>query len=173
MSGLAVGMDSRREGFGSMPLGNAWSFPSTKLTYDQTLAAMKSLAEEIAAITGNLHEWGHPIDLNLTAEPEYFKAAGELSRNMAEPIPPLCTIVTASPFDAAMHDAYGKLHRVNCFQALGPLFMRNDLAHYLGPEFQRREARPLHSSAARPAACLSITRWARRTRSRMPMSNRK
>jgi L-alanine-DL-glutamate epimerase-like enolase superfamily enzyme len=55
---------------------------------------------------------------------------------MAEPIPPLCTIVTASPFDAAMHDAYGKLHRQNCFQTLGPLFMRYDLAHYLGPEFK-------------------------------------
>jgi L-alanine-DL-glutamate epimerase-like enolase superfamily enzyme len=124
------------EGFGSMPLGNAWSFPSTKLTYAQTLAAMKSLAERIAVITGNLHEWGHPIDLNLMAEPEYFKAADEISKGMAEPIPPLCTIVTASPFDAAMHDAYGKLHRVNSFQTLGPLFMRNDLAHYLGPEFK-------------------------------------
>ncbi len=122
------------EGFGSMPLGNAWSFPSTKLTYAQTLAAMRSLAEKIAVITGNLHEWGHPIDLNLMAEPEYFKAAAELSQGMAEPIPPLCTIVTASPFDAAMHDAYGKLHRINSFQTLGPLFMRNDLAHYLGPE---------------------------------------
>jgi L-alanine-DL-glutamate epimerase-like enolase superfamily enzyme len=124
------------EGFGSMPLGNVWSFPSKQLTYDQTLAAMKSLAAKIASITEKLGEWGHPIDLNLTAEPEYFKAAAEVSQAMAEPIPPLCTIVTASPFDAAMHDAYGKLHRVNCFQALGPLFMRNDLAHYLGPEFK-------------------------------------
>jgi L-alanine-DL-glutamate epimerase-like enolase superfamily enzyme len=124
------------EGFGSMPLGNVWSFPSKQLTYDQTLAAMKNLAAKIASITEKLGEWGHPIDLNLTAEPEYFKAAVEVSQGMAEPIPPLCTIVTASPFDAAMHDAYGKLHRVNCFQALGPLFMRNDLAHYLGPEFK-------------------------------------
>jgi L-alanine-DL-glutamate epimerase-like enolase superfamily enzyme len=124
------------EGFGSMPLGNAWSFPSTKLTFDQTLAAMKSLAEKIAVVTGKLNEWGHPIDLNVTAEPEYFKAAEELSRDMAEPIPPLCTIVTASPFDAAMHDAYGKLHRQNSFLTLGPLFMRYDLAHYLGPEFK-------------------------------------
>jgi len=124
------------EGFGSMPLGNVWSFPSKQLSYDQTLAAMKGLAAKIAAITEKLGEWGHPIDLFLTAEPEYFKAAAEVSQGMAEPIPPLCTIVTASPFDAAMHDAYGKLHRVNCFQALGPLFMRNDLAHYLGPEFK-------------------------------------
>jgi len=122
------------EGFGSMPLGNVWSFPSKQLTYNQTLAAMKSLAERISAITGSLAEWGHPIDLYLMAEPEYFKAAAELSKGMAEPIPPLCTIVASSPFDAAMHDAYGKLRRINSFQTLGPLFMRNDLAHYLGPE---------------------------------------
>ncbi len=119
-----------------MPLGNVWSFPSKQLTYDQTLAAMKDLAARIAAITEKLGEWGHPIDLHLTAEPENFKAAVEVSRGMAEPVPPLCTIVTASPFDAAMHDAYGKLHHVNSFQTLGPLFMRNDLAHYLGPEFR-------------------------------------
>ena len=28
-------------GFGSMPLGNVWSFPSRVLSYDATLAAMK------------------------------------------------------------------------------------------------------------------------------------
>ena len=55
---------------------------------------------------------------------------------LAEPIPPLCTLVTASPFDAAVHDAYGKLHRRNCFQTLGPEFLKNDLSHYLGPEFR-------------------------------------
>jgi L-alanine-DL-glutamate epimerase-like enolase superfamily enzyme len=44
--------------------------------------------------------------------------------------------VTASPFDAAVHDAYGKLHGRNCFQTLGPEFLKNDLSHYLGPEFR-------------------------------------
>ncbi len=41
----------RARGFGSMPLGNIWSFPSKKLGYDQTLAAMKPLIERIADIT--------------------------------------------------------------------------------------------------------------------------
>ena len=35
-------------GSGSMPLGNVWSFPSRRLSYDQTLAAMKTLGERIA-----------------------------------------------------------------------------------------------------------------------------
>ena len=38
-------------GFGSMPLGNVWAFPSRKLTYDQTLAAMQALVPRIADIT--------------------------------------------------------------------------------------------------------------------------
>src|SRR5437762_6517300 len=39
------------QGFGSMPLGNAWSFPSPTMSYDSTLNAMKALAERISTIT--------------------------------------------------------------------------------------------------------------------------
>src|SRR5580704_8814479 len=123
-------------GTGSMSMGNVWSFPSKKLTYAQTLGAMKDLAERISKMTAAHREWGHPIDLNLTLAPQYSEAAAEVSKTLAEPIPPLCTLVTASPFDAAVHDAYGKLHGRNCFQTLGPEFLKNDLSHYLGEEFR-------------------------------------
>ena len=43
-------------GLGSMSMGNVWSFPSRELSYDQTLGAMKSLAERIARITGDYHD---------------------------------------------------------------------------------------------------------------------
>ncbi len=123
-------------GFGSMSMGNVWSFPSKKLTYAQTLGAMKDLAERISKLTAAHRDWGHPIDHNIALAPQYSEAAAEISKGLAEPIPPLCTIVTASPFDAAIHDAYGKLHGRNCFQTLGPEFLKNDLSHYLGPEFR-------------------------------------
>src|SRR5579863_8173903 len=51
--------------FGSMSMGNVWSFPSKKLTYTETLAAMKDLAERISKLTASHREWGHPIDLNI------------------------------------------------------------------------------------------------------------
>src|SRR5262249_49112940 len=38
-------------GRGSMPLGNVWSFPSRRLSYDETLAAMKELAGRVARLT--------------------------------------------------------------------------------------------------------------------------
>src|ERR1039458_5756620 len=38
-------------GFGSMPLGNVWSFPSAVLSFDETLDAMKRLALHLARVT--------------------------------------------------------------------------------------------------------------------------
>ncbi|MGH9649704.1 MAG: hypothetical protein ACRD3I_04450, partial [Terriglobales bacterium] len=126
------------EGFGSMPLGNVWSFPSRVLSYDATLGAMKLLAARIANLTVNYKESGHPLDINTALEPAYLAAAGEVSKklNLAEPIPKLCTLVTASPFDAAIHDAYGKAHGLNCYHTYGREFMTRDLAHFLTPEFK-------------------------------------
>jgi L-alanine-DL-glutamate epimerase-like enolase superfamily enzyme len=125
-------------GFGSMPLGNVWSFPSKVLTYDDTLKAMKVLAERVAKITAGCQETGHPVDLNHVLEPEYLKAAAEVTGQLrlAEPIPKLCTLVTASPFDAAVHDAFGKLLKRSTYRTYGRDLMNYDLSHYLTPEFK-------------------------------------
>jgi len=124
-------------GFGSMPLGNIWAWPS-KLPYETTLGAMKELAARIARITGEADVSGHPVDINTALEPEYLKAAAEVARDLKlpEPVPKLATLVTASPFDAAIHDAYGKLHGLSCYRTYGPAFMEHDLARYLLPEFK-------------------------------------
>jgi L-alanine-DL-glutamate epimerase-like enolase superfamily enzyme len=126
------------KGFGSMPLANTWAFPSRKVPFDTTLGAMKALAARISSLTGSYKEYGHPIDLNWALEPMYLQAAEGISQEMllAEPIPKLCTLVTASAFDAAVHDAFGKLHGVNCYHTYGPEFMTYDLSHYVGPEYK-------------------------------------
>src|SRR5262249_45401230 len=125
-------------GFGSMPLGNVWSFPSRALSYDQTLDAMKRLVERIAQVTRECKETGHPIDLTVGMEPAYLDATDELtaSLKLPEKIPVLCTLVCASAFDAALHDGYGKVPRLNCYHTYGPDFVRHDLGHYLGAEFK-------------------------------------
>jgi L-alanine-DL-glutamate epimerase-like enolase superfamily enzyme len=125
-------------GFGSMPLGNVWSFPSRVLTYDDTLTAMKALVERIARILEDYQGPDHPIDVAHTLEPAYLRAAADVSRerNLAEPIPTLCALVCASPFDAALHDAFGKIHGVSCYDTYGPDFIVHDLGHYLAPEFK-------------------------------------
>ena len=125
-------------GFAAMPLGNAWSFPAPDIPYETTLAAMQSLARKIARITLSFTDYAHPLDINKKLEPEYLKAAVETAREMKlpRPIPKLCTLVTASPVDAALHDAFGKLHGRNSFTVCGKDFVRHDLSHYLNAEFR-------------------------------------
>jgi L-alanine-DL-glutamate epimerase-like enolase superfamily enzyme len=126
------------EGFASMPMGNVWSFPAPGVPYETTLQAMKTLAERVAGITRSFREYAHPLDVNHHLEPEYLKAAADVSRdqNLAQPIPKLCTLVTASPIDAALHDGFGKLHGRNSFSVSGKEFVRHDLSHYLNAEFR-------------------------------------
>ncbi len=126
------------KGFGSMPLGNVWSFPSKTLTYDETLNAMKQHATRMQAIIQGYKEFGHPVDHGVALEPVFLKAALEVNQQLTlkEPIPKLCTLVTASPFDAAIHDAFGKLYGLSCYKTYGSDFMTKDLSHYLGPKFK-------------------------------------
>jgi L-alanine-DL-glutamate epimerase-like enolase superfamily enzyme len=125
-------------GFGSMSLGNVWSFPSRVHTYDETLAAMKSLAEDVARITTSCTETGHPIDLTHALENAYRQASAEVSAklNLKEPIPWLAALVVASPFDAALHDGFGKAHGLNAYHTYGLDFLSHDLGHYLGAEYR-------------------------------------
>lgn len=135
---LANGQSAK--GFGSMTMGNIWSFPSRTMTYDQTLGAMKLLAGKINQQTIGYRTYGHPIDINCALEPYYLNAAEDVSQelHLTEPVPKLCTLVTASPFDAALHDAFGKIHGRNVYQAYGPDLLPNDLSKYLGKEYSGR-----------------------------------
>jgi L-alanine-DL-glutamate epimerase-like enolase superfamily enzyme len=108
------------------------------MSYDKTLGAMKALAERVRNITADFKEAGHPIDINAAVESEYLKAAAEVSHRLQleEPIPKLCMLVTASAFDAALHDAFGKVHGLSSYRTYGRDFMAHGLSHYLGPEFK-------------------------------------
>jgi L-alanine-DL-glutamate epimerase-like enolase superfamily enzyme len=125
-------------GFGSMPMGNMWAFPAKTLSYDATLDAMKALASRIARIAVDARETGHPLDLAYVLEPAYLKAAMEVARErgLKEPIPKLCTLVVASPFDAAIHDAFGRVHGRNVYSTYDPNLLPNDLSRYLGQDFR-------------------------------------
>jgi L-alanine-DL-glutamate epimerase-like enolase superfamily enzyme len=124
-------------GSGSMPLAQTWAFPSRKMPADQTLAAMERLGERIAAWLRSATACAHPVELSHEFEPEYLKLADAASRELAliEPIPKLCTLVVASPFDAALHDAYGKVHGRHVYDCYGPEWMNADLARYLDSQF--------------------------------------
>ena len=131
------GAGTSATGAGSMPLGNVWAFPSRTLTYDQTLGAMRFLASRVAADYRGCGLSGHPIDITHRLEPELLLAGADFTalHQWTEPVPKLAVLVVASAFDAALHDAYGKLHGLNCYRTYTREFLPNDLGHYLGTEF--------------------------------------
>ena len=123
------------EGKGSMPLGNVWAFPPRYAPFDESLAAMKKLAELAVKATQDCTLCAHPLELSEVLEPEFLRIADALSDTMqlASPIPKLCTVVTTSPIDAAIHDGFGKANGINSYNGLGEDFIEADLSHFLVP----------------------------------------
>jgi len=123
---------------GSMPLGNTWAFPSAQEPPDRTLLAMRTLAERIASRMVELGDWGHPVELAHRWEPVWEELAAEVSHELElkEPLPKLAVLVVASAFDAALLDAYGKLHGLNTFRCLGEQWFSEDLSVLLDERFR-------------------------------------
>jgi L-alanine-DL-glutamate epimerase-like enolase superfamily enzyme len=124
-------------GSGSMPLGNVWAFPSKRVPAADTERAMVRLAEAIGSAWPDVDTCAHPVELAHQFEPEALRMAGELGRalGLAEPIPPLATLVAASPFDAAIHDAYGRVHGRHVYECYSEAWLEPDLSAYLDAGF--------------------------------------
>ena len=156
-------------GFGSMTLGNAWAFPAAP--QDAGLGAMSALAEELARADRGVRRAG-PSDRSvpraragrICARPRDVSRA----RALAVPIPKLCTLVVASAFDAAIHDAYGKAFGVSCYETYGSAFMSRDLSHDLGPAFKGEYLDRYVPSKPQRHACRCFIQSARAIRSRRP-----
>jgi L-alanine-DL-glutamate epimerase-like enolase superfamily enzyme len=124
-------------GFGSMPVGNVWAWPSDAVSPAETAATMEDLAERIVRLTDGFDEFGHPIDIiyHISAEYDHLAQMVRRERRLAEAPPPLAQLVAASPLDAALHDAYGRINGTNSFRTLSAQFMNHDLGYYLEDQF--------------------------------------
>jgi L-alanine-DL-glutamate epimerase-like enolase superfamily enzyme len=127
----------RGRGFGSMPMGNVWAWPSNVVTPPQSLEAMLAFVERFTGVVRDYRGIGHPLDITRELAAEHGRVAADAVKELglAEAMPPLAELVAASPFEAAIHDAYGKTLGANSYNLLGPEFVHHDLAHYLTPEF--------------------------------------
>ncbi len=124
-------------GVGSMPMGNAWAWPTQAASNDQTLQAMVQLGEAMAAAAESCAEVGHPLDITQALATGRKVAANRIVTELgiAEPMPELAQLVAASPLEAAIHDAYGVALEQNSYDVLGAQFANRDLAAYLTDEF--------------------------------------
>ena len=126
--------DGRRgSGHGSMPVGNAWGWPSAVESVDRTLDAMIRLGNRVATAAGQLKHYGHPIELVHDLSHDYTNLSLQVEEQMQleESIPRLAQLVSASPIDAAINDAYGDALEANSYNLLSSEFMNRDLGHFL------------------------------------------
>lgn len=127
-------------GCGSMTMGNAWAWISPNLTNDQTLDCMVTFGTKITEAANSYTEIGHPMDLCRGISDFYAPTADSVMREKGlaevEAFPKLAQLVAASPLEAAIFDAYGKVHGADVCALLGPDFMNYDLAHYLNDDFR-------------------------------------
>ncbi|QDU36556.1 hypothetical protein Mal4_08430 [Maioricimonas rarisocia] len=125
-------------GVGSMPIGNIWAWPSQSVTAEQAEKAMMNFAERVVRLTDGFDEFGHAIDIVYHVSAEYFHQGKVVSERLGldEPMPELAQLVAASPLDAAIHDAYGRVNDINSYNALSEEFMNHDLSEYLDEQFE-------------------------------------
>ncbi len=125
-------------GWGAMPLGNAWAWPSSVMDNDATLAAMRALAKEVVLKVGRERPNGHPLVLCHQLSQSYAAIASDLERQFEwpEPMPRLAQLVATSPLEAALFDAHGKLHEANSYDLLTTEDVGCDLASFLNEDFR-------------------------------------
>ncbi|MBX3414339.1 MAG: mandelate racemase/muconate lactonizing enzyme family protein [Pirellulales bacterium] len=127
----------RATGFGSMPMGNVWAWPSAQVAGDATLAAMIELAEQHTQAAAQYRDVGHPLEITHELAESLADRAQDIARraNLAEPMPRLAQLVAASPLEAALHDAYGKALGENAYNLLSADYVSRDLSAWLTPDF--------------------------------------
>lgn len=131
--------DGRRAtGLGSMSMGNAWSWPSKATGGDDTLRAMLRLVDRTVEAARDYRGAGHPLEIthDLSGDLQSLADSVQHELQMGEPMPRLAQLVSASPLEAAIHDAYGKVLGTNSYNLLGPDFANRDLSAYLTSDFR-------------------------------------
>jgi L-alanine-DL-glutamate epimerase-like enolase superfamily enzyme len=130
--------DGRRgTGFGSMPMGCVWAWPTDKLSTDQTLAAMIEFGRRAAAEAGAYKGCAHPMEIthDLAAGHSSIADGVVSAAGLVEPMPRLAQLVSASPVEAAIHDAFGKALGQNSYNLLGKEYVGRDIGAYLNKDF--------------------------------------
>jgi hypothetical protein len=127
----------RASGWGETPISVQWVWPS-RLGYAVRHEALKAFCLELAnAWLSRPMEPGHPIETGhaflehiLPGVTDEFNRAHSAGR---EPLPWLAALVCASPFDLALHDAFGVLHQVSTYETYTRQFISKNPLETLAP----------------------------------------
>jgi L-alanine-DL-glutamate epimerase-like enolase superfamily enzyme len=129
------GRGNKSEGWGETPLSVPWVWPSA-LGYEERQEVLQNFCTELAKAWAACPFAGHPVEIGHEFQEKslvkIYKAFNR-KRGNKEKMPWLSALVCCSPFDIALHDAYGRLHNIPVYETYNKRFMNHDLAHYLAP----------------------------------------
>jgi L-alanine-DL-glutamate epimerase-like enolase superfamily enzyme len=133
---VADGQGNTAEGWGETPLSVQWVWPSG-LTYGERHAALKVFSIKLTEAWAEFEMAGHPIEVGDAFQeqvlPDLLMIHNVERGYDAEPMPWLAALVCCSPFDIALHDAYGRLHQKPVYETYGPQYMGCDLGRFMEP----------------------------------------
>ncbi len=122
-------------GWGETPLSVQWVWPSA-LPYAERHEALKAFCLSLCRAWATFDVWGHPLEVGHAFQEQVLPgllAEANRQRQGREPMPWLAALVCTSPFDLALHDAYGILHGRPTYALYGLEWVNRDLAAYLTP----------------------------------------
>jgi L-alanine-DL-glutamate epimerase-like enolase superfamily enzyme len=123
-------------GWGETPLSVQWVWPS-EVPYGERLDALLDFCAKLSAEWSDNGSSGHALELghSLLFErlPQVLESYNREERAGLEPIPWLAALVCASPYDLALHDAYGIANNLPTYQCYGEEHCNVDLSAFLEP----------------------------------------
>ena len=129
-------LGEQSHGWGETPLSVQWVWPSNteySIRYDSLL----EFCEFIKIRWESFDSFGHCIEIGheliMKDLPQALKQFNLGTKVDSEPMPWLAALVCASPFDIAIHDAFGMVNNVPIYHAYGKEFLSSDLASFLDP----------------------------------------
>jgi len=120
---------NRATGWGETPLSVQWAWPGSE-PYEVRHAGMKCCCEQMAMEWLNFKQPGHAIEFGWGFHEQIMSGFREATP--AKP-PYLAALVCNSPFDLALHDAYGRLASRPVYETYSKDFLESDLSRYLAP----------------------------------------
>ena len=128
------------EGWGAIFLANGWAWPSKIVSPQKTEQAMKEFVLRWCKLLEQDSEYQHPVDLFWKIEPEIKTILDSIQNDLQleEPIPRMAALVSASPADAAIHDAFGNVNQIDTYLGYGKEHFEHDLSKYLGRDYQNK-----------------------------------
>ncbi len=127
------------QGTGAILLSDLWAFPDPTYSHAEKDAAMRTLCEAVAAALRTDGDYSDPLVKGYALEsllPALIREVEAKLPSLAPgSLPYLAALICCAPFDAALHDAWGRALGGAVYRFYTADYLNADLGAYLGAAF--------------------------------------